>query len=120
MLTALLVGLGGAAGALLRFGIGLAAGPDAVPWATLGINVVGAMLLGVLLGAGAGRLPDPVVTGLGVGVLGGFTTFSAFAVEVVALLDGDRADVGLAYVAASVLLGTAAAAAGLHLGRTAA
>src|SRR3954471_13605322 len=73
--TALLVGVGGAAGALARFGIGKLVSTDALPWATVGINVVGSLLLGMLVAAGD-WFSTEVRVALAVGVLGGFTTFS--------------------------------------------
>jgi len=109
-----LIGLGGAAGALARYAVARAAGPDAVPWATLGINLAGSLLLGVVLGAAAdGRLGGLAVAALGVGFLGAFTTFSTFSWETLTLLREDRLGAAAAYAAASVVGGLAAAGAGL-------
>jgi CrcB protein len=108
-----IVAAGGALGSLARWGAGLAlpTGPDGFPWTTLGINVLGSLLIGALIAlvadAGTGRraahpLARPF---LGTGVLGGFTTFSGYAVEGQQLLLGAR------YAAAAgYLLGTAGAA----------
>ena len=109
------VGAGGALGALGRYGIEVAMpyGRTDLPFATLLVNVVGCLLLGVLV---AGW---PHATWLrpflGTGVLGGFTTFSTFALETDRLLD--RAPgVAVLYVALSLLLGLSAAAVGMRLG----
>jgi CrcB protein len=114
---ALLVGLGGFVGSALRF---LATGwvhrfaGSRFPWGTLGVNVVGCLLLGLL--AGLAEMRQVLGPGervfLMIGVLGGFTTFSTFAWETVMLAQGGQGPRALANVAAHVVLGLAAAAAG--------
>jgi CrcB protein len=115
------VAVGGALGALARWGIGLAwPTPHAgFPAATLVINVVGCLLMGVLVVHVAEvREAHPLVRPfLGVGVLGGFTTFSTFAVDAQQLLAGGRLGVALGYLAATVLGSVGAAALGLALAR---
>jgi fluoride exporter len=113
--------LGGVLGALARWGVGAALPHDAGawPWATLLVNLTGCLVLGVLIAALFARYPDspwlrPL---LGTGVLGGYTTFSTFAVDVVQLTDADAAAAAVGYVAASVLGGLLAAVAGVALGR---
>jgi CrcB protein len=111
----LVVAAGGAVGSLGRYGLALALphDPAELPVATLLVNVVGCLLLGVLVGGWpTARWLRPFV---GTGVLGGFTTFSAFALESDRLIDRAPAVAAL-YVALSVLLGLAGAAAGLRLG----
>ncbi len=82
-----LIALAGAAGALARYGIGQAVGPRTFPWATLAINVAGALALGfVLAGPIAARWPADITAAITVGFLGAFTTFSTFAYEATALL----------------------------------
>ena len=107
----------GAAGALARYAVGRAAGPDAVPWATLMINLAGSLALGAVLGAALeGRLGGTdglLVAALGVGFLGAFTTFSTFSWESLALLRDGRVSAAAAYVVASVAGGVAAAGLGL-------
>jgi fluoride exporter len=115
-----LVALGGAVGAVLRVGLAEAVpvDPARLQWTTLAENVVGALLLGVLLGALAARraLAPRARALLGAGVLGSFTTYSTFAVETVALLD--RAPTtAVAYVVTSLGAGLGAAIAGLSIGR---
>lgn len=111
----LLVFVGGSIGTAARLAIGLLL-PDVggVPLATIVVNVLGSLLIGLL----AARLPGATELRLllGTGVLGGFTTYSAFMTGTVALW-GDAPVLAFAYAAASLVLGLAAAAAGLRLGR---
>jgi CrcB protein len=110
------VALGGALGSLARYGIAvlLPHGRGDLPVATLLVNVTGCFLLGVLVA----RRPDaPVLRPfLGTGVLGGFTTFSAFAVESDRLL-ARSPSVAVLYIALSLALGLGAAALGLRVRR---
>lgn len=118
----LLVGLGGALGAMARYGAGLAAvrlGAGDFPWATLFVNVAGGLAMGVLAGT-LGAEDQGARQLLGVGVLGGFTTFSAFSIETVRLIEGGQPDVALGYALASVLLAVGACWIGLLLARGAA
>jgi CrcB protein len=124
-----LVALGGAVGTAARYGIGQAWGgaEGSWPWATFVVNVTGALALGVVLGllgrlgrAGHGEAESErgrrVRLAVGVGLLGGYTTYSAFGVEVASLLSAGHLGLGLAYAAASVVAGAGAAWAGLRLG----
>ncbi|MDP9396979.1 MAG: CrcB family protein [Actinomycetota bacterium] len=111
----LLVAVAGALGALCRYAVGLAAGSAAFPWATLAINVAGSFLLAALLAVAPVPRGD-VTVALGTGFLGAFTTFSTFSVETLALLRDGRAGAAAAYVAASMVLGVAAAGAGWLVG----
>lgn len=100
------VAVGGAVGAVLRLGVGVAV-PDAAggfPWTTFGINVVGSFLLALLPAWAAVRRMPLLPPLLGTGVLGGFTTLSAYSEQTRALL----AD-GATGLAATYLLGTLAA-----------
>jgi fluoride exporter len=116
----LLAAAGGALGALARWGVAVALPRSSGqwPWATLTANLVGCLLIGVLLAVLSTRRPDEerLRTFLGAGVLGGFTTFSAFAVEVADLLRAGVPVLAGAYVAASVLGGLLAVALGVRLG----
>jgi fluoride exporter len=117
-MTTLMVAVGGLVGVLARFGLSrLTLHHETLLWTTVGINVAGSFLLG-LLASGTWFSRD-VREGLGVGLLGGFTTFSTFSVQVVLEVDAGRPAKAVAYVAASVLGGIAAAAAGYALGRAA-
>jgi len=111
--TAALIAVAGAAGALARYQIGLAAGDRSFPWATLGINLIGSFLLGLLLQVASERgWPDTTTLPLGVGFLGAFTTFSTFSVETQTMLREGRVAAAAAYVGASLIGGIAAAALG--------
>lgn len=104
---------GGAVGVLVRAAIVTPiADPAAVPWATFAVNAVGSLLLGVVVGWLDDRRPR-LRAFLGTGVLGGFTTYSAFAVHTAEGLPWLA--IGLA--AASLSVGVAGAVAGLYLGR---
>ena len=116
------IALGGATGALARYFVSqqmtqwLGAG---FPWGTFTVNVVGSFVLGLLaetfaLAADA----SPALRGfLIVGLLGSFTTFSAFSLDVALLFQRDRIDLGALYIAGSVLLAVAGLYAGLKLAR---
>jgi CrcB protein len=116
----LLVAAGGAAGAVARYAVGVQAsrlfGPGQVA-GTLTVNVIGGLLMGVLAGWVATRGGEGARLLLGVGVLGGFTTFSAFSLETAQLLE--RRDYALAggYVLASVIFSVLALFAGLLIAR---
>lgn len=125
--TSLLVALGGGTGAVLRFQLGrliahlAPAQAMAFPWATLAANALGSTAMGVLVAwlarhdAGAGIFGGPENWRLliGVGLLGGFTTFSSFSMETVLLWQRGEAGLALAYIAASLVLGIAGLIAGI-------
>jgi CrcB protein len=113
-----LVALAGAAGALGRYAIGLAVGVRSFPWATLGINLTGSFLLGLVLTVGIERgWPDEATIPLAVGFLGAYTTFSTFSFETQTMLRTGRTAVAAAYVGVSVVGGVVAAAAGYATAR---
>jgi CrcB protein len=117
-----LAAIGGAIGSALRYLVGLAFvtrfGP-AYPWATLTVNVVGCFAMGMIVETIARRFgtSDTLRTFLMTGVLGGFTTFSAFALDFSALTARSGAISGLVYVIASVVASILALYAGLALAR---
>jgi CrcB protein len=101
------IAAGGALGALGRAGLQHLAphGPTGFPWATLGINTSGCLLIGALMAVlghlgGGHPLARPF---LGVGVLGGFTTFSTYAVDIQQALVAGAPGTALAYLAATLL-----------------
>jgi CrcB protein len=117
----LLVALGGAVGSVARYGVGKATGPQltgSVPWQTFLVNATGAFVIGLLLVAAA-RLGWPGWWRplLAVGVLGGYTTFSTFALETVELALRGSYGTAAAYSLGSLAVGLVAAAAGIFLGR---
>lgn len=117
----LLVAAGGAAGALLRYAAVLALGPVArFPLATLAVNAAGSAALGLLTAWLLTRATDAshaLGLFLGVGLLGGFTTFSTFSMDTLALLHDGRIAVAGVNVAANVVVGLGAAGAGWVAGR---
>ncbi len=118
----LLVAAGGAAGAVLRYSVNVALisrSASEFPWHTLLVNVVGAFLLGVLAAFthDRGILSAQYSLLLGTGLLGGFTTFSAFAYESVVLIERGQAMLGVTNIIISCVLGVSAAAVGLLVGR---
>lgn len=120
----LLIVAGASAGTALRSWLEavFAPAPGAWPWVTFWINVLGSFALGVLLEALAGTGPDQgwrrrVRLGVGTGLLGGFTTYSTFSLEVVGLMRGGSAWLGLAYALLSVTVGIAAAFGGTRVAR---
>ncbi|MGW4350575.1 fluoride efflux transporter FluC [Nocardia sp. NPDC004582] len=110
------IALGGAVGAVARYGMSVwlpQRGP--MPWHTLAVNVIGCALIGVLMVCiteiwAAHRLLRPF---LGVGVLGGFTTMSTFAAEVRTLLESGRIGYGLGYLGGTVVTGLIAVVLGV-------
>jgi CrcB protein len=114
----LLAAAGGAIGALGRWALSdaLPATPGTWPWATLLVNLTGCLLIGVLTGALAARDPEPPWARplLAVGLLGGWTTYSAFAVEVVR---ADHLLLAAGYVLVSVVGGVLATAGGVLAAR---
>lgn len=120
-----LVMLGGAFGAGARHLTGRAAlalwGPD-FPWGTLIVNLVGGLAMGLLAGWLAARSngDEALRYLLGVGVLGGFTTFSAFSLETATMVQRGDYGIALFYILASVIGAIVALFAGLQLARVAA
>jgi CrcB protein len=122
MQAALLVALGGAIGSVLRYETGAfvlrQVGTTPFPWGTLTVNVAGCAIAGILAGLGEHfqYLTADVRLFLFTGFLGGFTTFSAFGVETIALVERGEWGIAASYVVASVLCGLAALWAALKIG----
>jgi CrcB protein len=121
------VAAGGAVGAAARYHLGRGvtsiAGPEAAfPWATLTVNIAGCLAMGLLMGW-LGRVDGGMESQrllLGVGLLGGFTTFSAFSLEMLQLFERGAAGLAVLYAGVSVLAGLAALTAGMAIMRGAA
>lgn len=114
--SAALVLLGGAAGTLGRHAVGTAWSDTSTwPWPTFVVNLLGSLFLGALV---ARSRPDqPARLLLGTGLLGGFTTYSAFAVETDRLVREDHLALAALYPVATVVLGAAAALVGMIVAR---
>ena len=112
-----LAALGGALGALARWAVAeaLPSSPGGWPWATLVVNLTGCLLLGVLFAVLAARVPEPswVRPFVGTGVLGGYTTYSTFAVEIVDLTRTGAVVTAGGYLVLSVVGGVLAVALGV-------
>ncbi|MFM5893013.1 MAG: fluoride efflux transporter CrcB [Novosphingobium sp.] len=125
--ASLYVALGGGAGAWLRYAVGVTLGRMGTataqfPWSTLAVNVVGSLLMGLLAGwlARHGSGGETWRLLLGVGLLGGFTTFSAFSLELALMIERGTLAAASIYVSVSVFVGVAALFAGLAVMRIAA
>ncbi|MEU4255415.1 MULTISPECIES: FluC/FEX family fluoride channel [Streptomyces] len=108
------VAVGGALGAGARYGVALAlpTAPGAFPWATLWTNVAGCALMGVFMAVlDEARHPHRLLRPLvGTGMLGGFTTFSTYALDIRTLLEQGRAVPAAVYLAGTLLAALAAVA----------
>ncbi|MEK7266600.1 MAG: fluoride efflux transporter CrcB [Pseudomonadota bacterium] len=118
----LAVGAGGAIGAVARYGVGVLSlrflGPN-FPWGTLTVNVVGSALMGLFIAWLVAKEPHNAAMRVFVatGILGGFTTFSTFALDAMTLYREKTLTLAGAYVAASVILSIAGLLAGLAAGK---
>jgi len=120
----LIVAAGGGVGAALRYGVGLGLGrllPGAAwPWGTFAVNGLGGFAMGLLVGWLAQRGGANSETWrllIGVGLLGGFTTFSAFSLEVALMIERRQTGLALGYALASVIVAVVALFAGLWIMR---
>lgn len=118
--TLVSVALGGAIGASLRYLTNVAAmrafGPG-FPWGTVAVNVAGSFLMGALVVVLAHKGGMRFAPFLMTGVLGGFTTFSAFSLDALTLWERGEAGLAAAYVAGSVMVSLAAIVAGMAVAR---
>jgi CrcB protein len=122
VITVLWIGIGGFIGANARYWLGRATierWGASFPWGTLAVNLIGSLLIGIILETIALRaVSDPAYRlFLVIGILGGFTTFSSFAAETVALIDEGQWTRALAYVLASNALAISACFVGVWIVR---
>lgn len=118
MIECLLVGLGGFLGSVLRYLIGLmyVNTDSGFPLKTFIINILGAFVIGALSSiAMKYNVNSKVILFLKIGLCGGFTTFSTFALETQELLKNDRVGVAIIYVTLSVVIGVTAVVLGENL-----
>ena len=122
MKSLILVMSGGAVGAALRFQLGwmLPVSATGWPWSTFAANVAGGFVMGLLAGwlARMGTGSNDLRLLLGVGLLGGFTTFSAFSLEMAQMAERGQLALAAGYALASVVLALVALFAGMALVRT--
>ncbi|MCB0708504.1 MAG: fluoride efflux transporter CrcB [Chitinophagaceae bacterium] len=113
----LLIGLGGAAGSVLRYATGLLLSNKHFPIATFSVNIIGSFIIGVVF---ALSIRDESFSNnwklfLATGLCGGFTTFSAFSLENMGLLQSGKYSIALLYIGLSIVLGIAATFLGYSL-----
>ena len=118
----LLAASGGALGAVMRYLIGIAAirlmGPS-FPWGTLTVNILGSFLMGVLIIMLLERFQDQnIKIFFATGVLGGFTTFSAFALDIVTLVDRKEYFLSALYISSSLICSVLVLLLGMSLAKS--
>ena len=112
------VGVGGMIGSVLRFVVTVLVGNQPFPFATLTINIAGSFIIGLIFGASALGVPaNTMKLFLATGICGGFTTFAAFSMESLQLLQQQKYILAATYVSASIVLGLAAAFAGFAISK---
>lgn len=111
----MVIAAGGALGGLARYGVGAAI--PVWPWATFVVNVSGCLLIGALMAFIARRRPHSVLLRpfAGVGILGGYTTFSAYTLDILATVAAGRAGEAMLYLAATAVCAVVAVWAGIAL-----
>jgi len=115
-MNALFVFLGGGIGSVLRYLVGMCIGSAAFPWATFAVNAVGSLSIG-LFGGWASRFGwgEALRLSLMTGLCGGFTTFSTFSKESLALIESGRYGLFVLYVAGGIAFGITSAAFGFWM-----
>ncbi len=113
----LLVGLGGGIGSMLRYAAGMFTSTKYFPYATLTVNIIGSFIIGIVF---AISIKDETFANnwklfLATGLCGGFTTFSAFSLENMELLQNGKVGMAIIYSGLSILLGIAAAFLGYYI-----
>ncbi|MEP7255045.1 MAG: fluoride efflux transporter CrcB [Ferruginibacter sp.] len=113
----LLVGLGGGIGSMLRYGTALLINTKLFPYATLTVNIIGSFIIGIVF---ALTVKEEVLSQqwklfLATGICGGFTTFSAFSLENLGLLQSGKYGMAITYISLSIILGIIATFLGYQL-----
>jgi CrcB protein len=113
----ILVGLGGGIGSMLRYAMALMVNTKLFPYATLAVNIIGSFIIGVVF---ALSLKEVALSNnwklfLATGICGGFTTFSAFSLENMGLLQSGKYGMAIIYIGLSVVMGIAATFFGYQL-----
>jgi fluoride exporter len=113
----LLVGLGGAIGSMLRYAASLLINSKIFPYATLVVNITGSFIIGIVfaLSIKQAGLSNNWQLFLATGICGGFTTFSAFTLENMGMLQSGKIAMALIYIALSIVLGIVATFLGYQL-----
>ena len=103
----LLVGMGGGIGSMLRYGISVLTGTRLFPYATLTVNIIGSFIIGVVFAFSIKEegLTDSWKLFLATGICGGFTTFSAFSLENMGLIQSGKYGMAVTYILISIVLG---------------
>lgn len=117
MSTVIWVAIGGAIGSAARYGLAGAVNFRSHPWGTVTVNVLGSLILGILVGVWGFRADSDLRIGMAVGLLGGFTTFSTFAIDAIHLWEHGHEHVAVASVLVTLLAGILAAVVGVFAGR---
>jgi CrcB protein len=100
-----LVALGGAIGAALRYSVSIYLSGDGFPWATLSVNMIGSLLLGIVAVAlTQGLISQDAALILGTGVLGAFTTMSTFSVETLNMFQNQQISSAIIYVSITMII----------------
>lgn len=107
----LLVGLGGGVGSMLRYFASLVIHSKYFPWPSFAVNIIGSLLIGIVFALSMKEATSFTnwKLFLGTGICGGFTTFSAFSLENMVLLQNGKVGLALIYIVLSIVLGIAAA-----------
>ena len=117
MATVILVAVGGAFGTLARYGLAGIINNRSHPWGTVAVNVIGSLVLGLMVGYWGFAAASPGKIALAVGVLGGFTTFSTFALDTIYLWEKGETTMAIVTLAVTVMVGIGAAVVGIIVGR---
>jgi CrcB protein len=113
----LLVGLGGSIGSMARYAASLIIHSKLFPYATLSVNIIGSFIIGIVfaLSIKEAGLSNNWKLFLATGICGGFTTFSAFSLENIGLLQSGKTGMAITFIVLSIILGIAACYLGYQL-----